>query len=156
MKALIIATGKSNKPKDELFFLTQLLGLPLIERVIRTAKQTGVDEFVVVVDYSDKKKLKLDERKIGAKITYVDIENRECERGDGIFVLRAKEFLNEKFVVLRADLVFDYRILKGLINLNIKSAVVLAVERKKLSPEGVIQRITISLKNHQRPAVVFL
>ena len=53
MKALIIAAGKGsrlgglikNKPKP----LIKLLGLSLIERVIITAKQAGIKEFVIVV-----------------------------------------------------------------------------------------------------------
>lgn len=55
MKALIIAAGRgsrlngltADKPKS----LIQLLGLSLIERIILTAKQAGIDELIVTIGY---------------------------------------------------------------------------------------------------------
>ena len=59
MKALIIAAGigsrlssfTKEKPKP----LIRLLGLSLIERIILTAKQAGIDEFVISVGYLGEK-----------------------------------------------------------------------------------------------------
>ena len=135
MKALIIAAGDGgrmgnltkNKPKP----LIKLLGLSLIERVILTAKQAGIDEFVIIIGYlGEKVKEKLgDGNKYGAKITY--IENREWQKENGISVLKAKRLLNENFVLLMSDHIFDDRILKEIVNYNIRSSVALAVDRKK-------------------------
>jgi len=136
MKALILAAGcggrggnlTKNKPKS----LIQLLGLSLIERVILTAKQAGIDEFVIVIGYlGEKIKDKLgDGDKYGVKITY--IKNREWQKENGVSVLKAKELLNEKFVLLMSDHIFDDRILKELIDYDTKSSVVLAVDRREL------------------------
>ena len=51
MKALIIAAGKGSRlnrlTEDNPKPLIQLLGLSLIERVILTAKQAGINEFFI-------------------------------------------------------------------------------------------------------------
>jgi len=138
MKALILAAGDGsrlgnltkNKPKP----LFQLLGLSLIERVILTAKQAGIDEFVIVIGYlGEKIKEKLDDgNRYGVKIAY--IENREWQRENGVSVLKAKELLNVNFVLLMSDHIFDDRILKEFIDYNAKSSVVLAIDRRKPLP----------------------
>jgi len=135
MKALIIAAGQGSrlhdlikgKPKP----LTHLLGLSLIERVILTAKQGGINEFVITIGYCGEKiKAKLGNGdRYGVKIAY--IENREWQSGNGTSVLKAKELLNEKFVLLMSDHIFDVRILKELIDYDTKSSFVLAVDRRK-------------------------
>ncbi|TES90320.1 MAG: nucleotidyltransferase [Candidatus Cloacimonadota bacterium] len=135
MKALIIAAGRGSrlqnliktKPKP----LIQLLGLSLIERVILTAKQSGINEFVIIIGYlGDKIKATLgDGKRLGVIINY--IENNEWKRGNGTSVLKAKELLNEKFVLLMSDHIFDFRILKELIDYDINKSCVLAVDRKK-------------------------
>ncbi len=135
MKALIIAAGDGgrlgnlteHKPKP----LIQLLGLSLIERVILTAKQSGVNEFVVTVGYlGDKIKARLgDGNRYRVKINY--IENREWMKGNGFSVLKAKELLNENFILLMADHLFDSRILKELVDCDVRSSVILAVDRRK-------------------------
>ena len=124
MKALIVAAGKGsrlknltrNKPKP----LIQLLGLSLIERVILTAKQAGIDDFVIVIGYlGDKIKEKLGNGEIyGVKISY--IENKEWQRGNGVSVLKAKELLKENFFLLMSDHIFDAKILKELSQVKLK------------------------------------
>jgi choline kinase len=103
----------------------------LIERVILTAKQAGIDEFVIVIGYlGERLKEKLgDGNRFGVKITY--IENIEWNRGNGISVLKAKELLNENFILLMGDHIFDTRILKELIDYDTKCSVVLAIDRRR-------------------------
>jgi len=139
MKALIIAAGDGDRlgsltkhtPKP----LIQLLGLSLIERVILTAKQAGINEFVITVGYlGDKIKTRLgDGNRYGVPISYV--ENREWEKGNLFSVLRAKELFNENFILLMADHIFDGRILKELVDYEGKSSVILTVDRGKPIPE---------------------
>ena len=64
MKALIIAAGRGQRldhlTKENPKPLIKLLGLSLIERVILTAKQAGIKEFIIVIGYlGNKIKLKL-------------------------------------------------------------------------------------------------
>jgi CDP-L-myo-inositol myo-inositolphosphotransferase len=125
MKALIIAAGKgdrlglTDKPKS----LVQLLGLSLIERVILTAKQAGINEFIVVVGYlGDKIRAELGNgERYGVKIDY--IENEEWQRENGVSVLKAKELLKEKFILLMTDHLFEARILNDLKKIKVNGCV---------------------------------
>jgi len=138
MKALIIVAGRGSRleglTKDEPKPLIKLLGLSLIERVILTARQAGIDEFIMVIGYLGEK---IKERlgngdNYGVKISY--IENREWQRGNGVSALKAKESLNENFVLLMSDHIFDARILRELLNYDTRSSVVLAVDRRRPLP----------------------
>lgn len=140
MKALIIAAGKGGRfgdlTKDGPKPLVRVLGLSLIERVILTAKQAGIDELVVVVGcLGEKIRARLgDGGKLGVKITY--IENTNWKTGNGVSVLKAKELLKEEFVLLMADHIFDNRILRELVGhhmRNMRSSVLLAVDREQAS-----------------------
>ncbi len=96
MKALIIAAGEGKRlkelSKDEPKPVINLLDLSLIERVILTTKQAGVDEFIIVIGYrGDKIKAKIGTgEKYNVKIDYV--QNNEWQKGNGISVLKTKKF----------------------------------------------------------------
>ncbi|TET68957.1 MAG: nucleotidyltransferase, partial [Candidatus Aminicenantes bacterium] len=138
MKALIIAAGKGSRSgsltKDEPKPLVRLLGLSLVERVILTAKEVGIDEFIIVIGYlGERIKEKLGNgKRYGVKIVY--IENTEWERGNGISVLKAKESLKENFILSMSDHIFDSRILKKLIDYDLKDPILLVVDKREPSP----------------------
>ncbi len=138
MKAVILAAGDGGRlgdlTKDKPKPLIQLLGLSLIERSILTTKQAGIKEFVIVVGYlGDKIKANLrDGEKLGVKIDY--IENTEWQGENGVSVLKAKELLNERFILLMSDHIFDARILKELVNYDLRGSVILAVDRREPLP----------------------
>ena len=135
MKALIIATGRRSKynqlTRDAPKALIPILGVPLIERMIRTGKEAGIKEYVIVVGY-------LGERieaflgngeRFRVKINY--IENKEWEKRNGDSVLKAKEFFDENFLLMMSDYIVDARILKGLVNHYLRGTLVLAGNRKE-------------------------
>ena len=140
MKALIIAAGQGSRlediTKDKPKALIQLLGLSLIERIILTTKQAGIHEFIIVIGYlGEKIKVKLgDGERYGVKISY--IENREWEKGNGVSVLKANELLNENFILLMSDHIFDIRILKELSGYSMRNSVVLAIDKKNRPHPG--------------------
>jgi len=142
MRALIIAAGQgtrlNNLTKTRPKGLIELLGLSLLERVILTAKQGGIYEFLVVIGYlKDRIKKELgDGSKYGVKITY--IENKEWERGNGVSVLKARESLKEDFILLMSDHIFDDRILKELLCYDLRSSVILAVDKREPLPGDTI------------------
>jgi len=142
MKALIIAAGEgtrlSSLTRDKPKGLVQLLGLSFLERVILTAKEAGIYEFLVVIGYLEEKiRMKLgDGSEHGVKITY--IENPEWRRGNGVSVLKAKESLKEDFILLMSDHIFDDRILKKLVDEDARSSVVLAVDRRDPLPGDTV------------------
>ncbi|HDO19519.1 MAG TPA: hypothetical protein ENG74_02205 [Thermoplasmatales archaeon] len=124
MKALIIAAGEGSRfgeltrstPKP----LLQVLGLTLIERCILSARDAGIEEFVVVTGYlGDKIRDKLgDGRRYGVKINY--IENKEWDKGNGLSVLIAKQNIKERFILLMSDHIFDSEIIRRLLKIRIE------------------------------------
>ena len=138
MKSLIIAAGRGNRLNDltckKPKALIPALGLALIKRVILTTKQAGINEFVIVIGYlGEKIKAALGNgEQLGAKIDY--IENQEWQKSNGISVLTAKKLINENFMLSMSDHIFDPRILKGLLDNDTKSSVVLAIDRKAPLP----------------------
>lgn len=109
-KALIIAAGNGSRLRQESTDLPKPLhkvaGLRLIERIITTSKQAGISEFVIVVGYQKEKIIKtLNPEKLGVKITFV--ENNDWQLPNGHSVLAAKDVINENFVLLMSDHIFD-------------------------------------------------
>jgi CDP-L-myo-inositol myo-inositolphosphotransferase len=133
MKCLIIACGQGTRlaSKSELKPLTPLLGLPLIERVILNSTRAGLKEFYVVTGYHGKMlqdHLKTFSRKRNIEITYLYNDNWEKE--NGLSVLKAKEILDEKFILLMSDHIFDEGIIKKLKNQRINNdEVILAIDQ---------------------------
>ena len=113
MKALILAAGRGRRQKGngDSKPLIPLLGLSFIERVILTAKKSGITDFQIVMGYKGKRIQKYlgNGKKLGVNIDY--IYNDEWKKGNGISVLKAKDFIREPFILLMADHLFDYKIL---------------------------------------------
>ena len=117
MKCLIIAAGKGSRlrRRGDSKPLIPILGVPLIERVIRSAMQAEIDDFYVVSGYQgDRVRHFLDglARRCGIKITH--IINHDWELGNGLSVLKARENLAGPFLLLMADHLFDPAILHDL------------------------------------------
>ncbi|MBW1863219.1 MAG: NTP transferase domain-containing protein [Deltaproteobacteria bacterium] len=110
MKCLIIAAGKGSRLRQWGISkpLIPVLGVPLIERTIRSAVEAGVDEFYVVTGYQGERVRDflgcLDER-LGIPIT--PLINEDWEKENGFSVLKAREYLHEPFLLLMADHLFD-------------------------------------------------
>ncbi|NWK07155.1 NTP transferase domain-containing protein [Marine Group I thaumarchaeote] len=132
MKALIIAagTGTRLRPIGDTKPLVTLLGLGLIERVILTAKKSGIKEFCIVTGYNGEKirEQLSDGEKYGVKIQYV--QNDSWTRGNAISILKARDHFKESFVLLMADHNYDHRILNELSKIKIgKDECILCVDR---------------------------
>lgn len=118
MKCLIIAAGKGSRlrHKGDSKPLIPILGIPIMERVIRTAAQAGTIDFCVVTGYNGEKvRSFLDglAPRLGVSITHV--VNDEWEKGNGLSVLKAKECLGEEpFLLLMSDHLFDGAVLRDL------------------------------------------
>ena len=115
MKCLIIAAGKGSRLRKwgDVKPLIPVLGVPLIERAIRSAIEAGVDDFYVVTRYQRECVQdflgSLDER-LGVPIT--TLINEDWEKENGVSVLRAREYLYEPFLLLMADHLFDPSIVR--------------------------------------------
>ncbi|MCH8915352.1 MAG: NTP transferase domain-containing protein [Thaumarchaeota archaeon] len=132
MKALIIAAGQGKRlrPIGDTKPLVTLLGLGLIERVILTAKKSGIKEFCIITGYNGEKirEQLSDGKKYGVKIQYV--QNDSWTRGNAISILKARDYFKESFVLLMADHNYDHRILNELSKTKIgKDECILCVDR---------------------------
>jgi CDP-L-myo-inositol myo-inositolphosphotransferase len=133
-KALILAAGLGRRQmkNDSSKPLIPLLGLTLIERIILTTKKAGISDFLIVVGYNGDKIIKhlADGRKLDVKLDYVI--NDEWKRGNGISVLKAREFFHESFILLMADHIFDHEILNKLRKSTLRQdECILCVDEKK-------------------------
>jgi len=132
MKALILAAGQGTRLRTvgDTKPLVQLLGLGLIERVILTAKKSGIKEFCIVVGYHGEKIREhlSDGKKYGVKIQYV--QNDQWAQGNAISILKARDHFKESFVLLMTDHNYDRRILDQLLKTKIgKDECILCVDR---------------------------
>ena len=117
MKCLILAAGKGSRlwQRGNTKPLVSLLGVPLIERTILSAIEAGVDEFFVVTGYNgDQVRLFLDDLALRCGATISHLVNDDWEEGNGLSVQAAKEHLQEPFLLLMADHLFDPSILRDL------------------------------------------
>jgi 1L-myo-inositol 1-phosphate cytidylyltransferase len=133
MKCLIIAAGKGSRlrQRGDSKPLVPILGLPLIERVIRNAIEAGADDFYVVTGYQEELirvfLVGLTGR-LGCRIT--PIFNRDWEKENGLSVLKAREYLKEPFLLLMADHLFDPAIARELMALPLSDGeIALGVDR---------------------------
>jgi len=119
MQCLIIAAGKGSRlrSKADSKPLVPLLGMALIERVIRTALEAGADNFYVVVGHQAEKVLDfLDNLTRQLAVPITTIEN-ECWAGtdNGLSVLAAKNYLTKPFLLMMTDHLFEPAIARRLI-----------------------------------------
>jgi CDP-L-myo-inositol myo-inositolphosphotransferase len=108
--------------------LIPLLGMPLIERVILTAKKSGLNDFYIVTgDHNGQIRTHLEilGEKQGINITF--IQNDEWEKGSGLSALKAKDYIDENFILLMCDHIYDESILRKLKNEKITEGEIILV-----------------------------
>lgn len=121
MKALILNSGlgsrmgelTSDKPKCLVKINDKET---ILSRQLKFLKSVGIKEVVIttgvyekdIINYCNKLKLNL---------KYIFVKNPLSDRTNYIYsIYLAKEFLNDSIVMMHGDLVFDYKILEGLVN----------------------------------------
>lgn len=138
MKCLIIAAGQGTrlKAKGEVKPLVPLLGVPLIERIIRSAVEGGADEFYVVTGYQGDKVanfLKQLSNRLNVVVTL--IQNDDWQKENGFSVLKARDVMEEPFLLLMADHLFDPAVIRSLQEQTLNEGeILLAVDTDKNNP----------------------
>ncbi len=149
MKCLILAAGQGTrlKSKGEIKPLVTLLGVPLIERVIRSAMKGmkgDADEFVVITGYKGDQVsnfLQPLAKHLSVKITL--IQNDDWKKENGFSVLKARDILKEPFLLLMSDHLFDHTIIRLLQEQTLSDGeVLLAVDTNKNNPLIDIDDVT--------------
>lgn len=118
MKCLIIAAGEGSRlsNRGDSKPLVPLLELPLIERVILTAKGAGLSDFYVVTGYNGenlRNHLDTFSQDKELKINY--LVNNQWKKENGLSVLKAKGKIEENFILLMSDHIFNESILTELL-----------------------------------------
>jgi len=132
MKCLIIAAGEgsrlSNRGNSKP--LVCLLGLPLIERVILNAKGAGITDFYIVTGYNGEKlRNHLNQFAQNRDLKITHIVNNQWEEDNGLSVLAAKKEINENFILLMSDHIFNKSILEDLMQEKVADGeIILAVD----------------------------
>jgi len=138
VKCLIIAAGlgsrlralAASKP------LAEVNGTPLIEHVVRSAREAGLAEFVVVTGYrAEAVEGLLADIAARLAVSIETVRNPEWERPNGLSVLAAAAKLDGAFALLMSDHLFDPAILSRLIAAHRpEAALTLAVDEDVASP----------------------
>ncbi len=118
MKCLILAAGDGGRiaDKGDSKPLLRLAGMPLIERTIATAHQAGITDFYVVTGHNaERVEALLSDVGRRRGLTITPIRNKDWDTGNGTSLLKARGHLDECFVLLMGDHVFDEAILSSLI-----------------------------------------
>ena len=122
-KAVIIAAGRGSRLKgngaDLPKPLVKVAGVELLKRTLLSAKRAGVGEFVVVTGYRGEEiqaAISADSQ-VDVQIDWV--QNEEWERGNGVSVFKAREYVDGPFLLLMSDHLFDPQALAKLRNLPV-------------------------------------
>jgi 1L-myo-inositol 1-phosphate cytidylyltransferase len=132
--ALILAAGNGSRlaarsgelPKP----LVQLHGKPLLGHVMGGAHLAGIERFVIVLGYRGHKIQQWYESHPmeGVQVTWV--ENPDYHKNNGVSVLRAQPVIQEPFLLMMADHMFDPANARALLRHPLgKEQVFLAVDR---------------------------
>jgi len=133
-QCLILAAGNGSRlravsgalPKP----LVPFQGRPILEHVLHSAQQAGVEEFVIVLGYrGDLIRSWFDSRWHGrAKLTWV--ENPDYHKSNGVSALKARDAIRGNFLLMMADHVFDAETARAMVRQPLRPGeVILAVDR---------------------------
>jgi len=131
-QCLILAAGSGTRIRSVSGVLPKPLvdfqGKPLLEHVIDRARQAGIERFVIVVGYrSDLIRKWFEGRSLGESISFV--ENPDYHKSNGISALKARNEIDENFLLLMADHIFEPENARLLLQRRLASGeVILAVD----------------------------
>jgi len=134
MKCLILAAGKGTRLSDKGLPkpLVSVLGKPLIERVILTAKANGITDFIVVTGFEGQRVrafLEVIREREDVSITHVVNENWHKE--NGVSVLCAENHLDEPFLLAMSDHLLPQSAFETILKANLEDEeVALLVDRQ--------------------------
>ena len=119
-------TGPVPKP------LLKLCGVPLIKRIILTAERAGVTRFVIVTGYEADRFHEVLSNDPGLDALEIEwVHNERWQLPNGVSALAARSRLEEPFVLLMADHLFEQRTLERLLEEPVPDGeCLLAVDRK--------------------------
>jgi len=138
MKCVILAAGHGRRLKrSDSKPLTSLLGLPLIERTMRTALEGGATGFVVVTGYQSERVSSF-VRALGERlqVAVTTVYNPDWEhKENGCSLLSARPHLQEPFLLTMADHLFEANTVSQLRQASLPAGgIVLACDHQRHNP----------------------
>jgi choline kinase/phosphatidylglycerophosphate synthase len=129
--ALILAAGQGSRLNHGPKPLHPLLGVPLLARSLNTLEQAGIRRAYVVIGFEAERVRRGIEQDDSIGIEIVWLTNDEWGQPNGLSVLAARDAIEEPFVLVMADHVFDPEIVSRLIETpRAPDEVLLAVDRR--------------------------
>ena len=137
-KCLIVAAGQGTRLRQiaPLKPLAEVVGVPLIERVIDNALEAGATEFVVVTGYEgDRLEGFLQALAARRGLDIKCVRNEKWTASNGLSVLAGEPLLGDRFALLMSDHLFDPTILRDLAAHDTEDGgVTLAIDRRLSNP----------------------
>jgi 1L-myo-inositol 1-phosphate cytidylyltransferase len=162
MKALVIAAGNGTRLRaiSDSKPLTPVGGVPLIERVLAAVAEAGVRDVVVVTGHAADQVeayLVTSAPRLGIDVACLRVPDWSLANGHSVAV--GASAINDDFLLLMADHLFDPAIVRQLIALEARRDLMLAIDRNvgseqidladatkvEVAPDGRIVRIGKSL-----------
>jgi 1L-myo-inositol 1-phosphate cytidylyltransferase len=110
-QCLILAAGKGTRLRKASHGLPKPLvpfrGKPILEHIILAAHRAGVNRFVIVVGYGSELIRHWFNQRFRGKVSVTWVENPDYEKQNGISALKARDVLQQNFLLLMADHVFE-------------------------------------------------
>lgn len=134
-KAVILAAGNGSRISSISAGLPKPLvpfdGVPLLQHVMFSAHQAGIKEFVIIVGYRADAIREWYARNCMAGVTVEWVLNPDYHMNNGISLLKAKEVVRDRFLLLMSDHIFDPITAERLLREPIRrDEVILAVDHK--------------------------
>ena len=134
-QCLILAAGNGSRiasvargvPKP----LVPLCGVPLLEHVMTSSREAGIEKFVIVAGYRAGliRRWLIDRSMDGISVTL--IENLEYHKANGVSALAAKTEMIQPFLLLMSDHIFEPKTARALLRQPLADdEVILAVDSK--------------------------
>lgn len=117
VRCVVLAAGRGSRlgcrrPKP----LEPVLGLALLERAVVGAAIVGVDEFVVVTGYeAERVEAFLADLALRRHLRVVPVRNEEWPVGNGSSALAARAVIDDEFMLVMGDHIFDEQVLRRLL-----------------------------------------
>src|SRR5215470_18508434 len=120
-----IASLSGSAPKP----LVPLLGAPLLEHIVLSSHAAGIERFVIVVGHrADAIRRWLANRPL-RDISVTLVENPDYHKANGVSALAARQELQDPFLLLMADHIFEPRTARALLRQSLaEDEVILGVD----------------------------
>lgn len=144
MKAVILCAGRGKRleplTSTRQKCMIPIAGKPILYHLLSAVKRAGIKDIVVVVHEHKEEIINYfgNGKKYGLSIKYVDQKNA---KGTAHAVYCAREYLNDSFLVINGDLIFEHNTMEHIRNFNGENLVV-GAQVEDVSNYGVLNRLS--------------